>query len=678
MVNSYRGFLQLFPRFVLALVLVYSILAFSFYLIKSTPCLFFENIYFYSLFFLLSSLFFFVNTRSILQKNKINIHMPANRLHIFFGVTVTAAVIFFLVYYYRLQYWDLLPVWLDEYIQAFVLDYYPSCSIMKAAALQQQPPIDYILHQLSRYVFEDSLLGVRINSMIFSTLSVFLLLGLMEHSGVKRYFSFPAIVLYIIHPLFVFYSLEARPISLSVCILIVFLWFVVDFLRETESSTQAKVNLFVSLLVYLTTIGLQPIVVCIVLFLASLILCFFNEKKGKSLAIYLVAANLLSLPVFFLIYKESQGAKQFYETTVLGNFEKLLSSFFTYKEKEFFLYFDLITENILDTPRALFLLYVLMFVFFLVRRRLNRVVRIQLLYVLLLTLFSFSFVWIFESVWSLINWSKSIKYISNIYPILLFLLTLLLSSFFQKIKGIYEFGLGALAAALLIWSLLGSEQHLKYVNIENYSRADWRGLKTILDSDKRKKIVFDLPYSLVGYYSLAIPPKSLLAKNHQTVKLCKSFNLAERKPYSLDCNNETGEGRSIYFIINQRLKSGKNFTVLFNKMSEKYQTYQLKNIFVIQVSSEKKLGHTVAKVLRNIVELDRFGEQNTFILFMLMNYYLSIESLEDARWCLDTLRGLNLRPVLNTHFSDFDYMPQIKTFIEYWEREFILHQSEKM
>jgi len=160
-------------------------------------------------------------------------------------------------------------IWMDEDSQARrVLEGDFSLDLVKRAATQQQPPIDYFVQHFGFEYFGVTPLGARVHAAVFGALAV-----LWFYRLSKRVFGGGApvvfgTVLMLLHPLMIYYSQEGRPISCGVFFATLFLANLHGFVLLPATRWRRALRglgLLVSTWCFQLSLGMQPVILIAVL-----------------------------------------------------------------------------------------------------------------------------------------------------------------------------------------------------------------------------------------------------------------------------------------------------------------------------------------------------------------------------------------------------------------------------
>ena len=220
---------------------------------------------------------------------------------------------------------------------------------------QQQTPLDYYFSNFSGQLFKNSKFAVR-----FHTVYFYLLLCLLLPFGLYYYSSLLpaslASLLFLTNHISRFYAINARPLNLSLFTGFLFLFFYIQFFNlnkktkrmdqnsrnNPEENQNSLIPVLSSQYLFILSIGLQPIIFIITLFISSFLLFFYSQKEiFKQLFLSHIITAGLSLPFYLKMINYGNEASKFKDFS--------LSSFFHYLsewnlvhfiQKYFFTFYD--------------------------------------------------------------------------------------------------------------------------------------------------------------------------------------------------------------------------------------------------------------------------------------------------------------------------------------------------
>jgi hypothetical protein len=179
-------------------------------------------------------------------------------------------------------------------------------NIVVAAALHHQPPLDYIASAISLRIFGRNEFGARLPAVLFAALALAALFLLLSELGVRFVSSFLTVSFFGTSSIFVVYATDGRPYSLAILTSIVFLNFALRVCRSNDPKEEILVVVSSGIL-FLFSIGMQPVYMFATLLLVSPILSGFRWKNVKALAASVGAILFLGSPVLSLIGERAKA-----------------------------------------------------------------------------------------------------------------------------------------------------------------------------------------------------------------------------------------------------------------------------------------------------------------------------------------------------------------------------------
>lgn len=170
---------------------------------------------------------------------------------------------------------------------------------IEAAYKQQQPPIDYYFSSFSHFLFGENKFSIRFHAILFYLILTFIIpLGI--------YFFCPSFritvigtVLFLINDIIRLHSVNARPVCLALFTGFLFLFFYMSLCKENSYNKKQFLPLIISQYLFVMSIGLQPVVFIVSLFVASFQLFFSNKKHVfKKLFISNIITGVLVSPFY--------------------------------------------------------------------------------------------------------------------------------------------------------------------------------------------------------------------------------------------------------------------------------------------------------------------------------------------------------------------------------------------
>ena len=179
--------------------------------------------------------------------------------------------------------------------------------IIEVSYSQQQPPLDYYFRAVSSELWEQSnKISIRFHAMLF-----YLILSLVLPLGIYRFtsslwISSVGTLLFLINHIIRLHAVNARPLSLALFTGFLFLFFYLSYCNDNHSDRKDSFSIIASQYLFLMSIGLQPVVFMISLFISSFSLFFNNTQNSKILFKNLFLSHfitvLLALPFYMKMY----------------------------------------------------------------------------------------------------------------------------------------------------------------------------------------------------------------------------------------------------------------------------------------------------------------------------------------------------------------------------------------
>ncbi len=192
-------------------------------------------------------------------------------------------------------------IWMDEDAQARrVLAGGFDLALVKRAATQQQPPLDYYAERIGLDLFGITPLGARAHAALFGALAVLVLHVLLRRCFASRLVVWAGTLVALVHPMMLFYSQEARPIECGILFASVQLLALHGFLTGDKSKgmrTAWALFLLLGTTAFFLSVGFQPIV-----FVASTALVLVPALANRALRWRVVLAWCLSLAALALAW----------------------------------------------------------------------------------------------------------------------------------------------------------------------------------------------------------------------------------------------------------------------------------------------------------------------------------------------------------------------------------------
>ena len=210
---------------------------------------------------------------------------------------------------------------------------------IEGASTQQQPPLDYYFSAFSSQLFHTSKFSARFHTMLF-----YLLICLILPLGLYYYSSFLisalGSLLFLINHVIRLHAVDGRPLNLALLTGFLFLFFYINFFNSKQK--QPLIPILCSQYLFTLSIGLQPIVFSMTLFLSSFWLFLYSQKEiFKKLFLSHTITALLSFPFYLkmLLYaKSAEKFKDFSSSSIIHHLSEWKWPVFI--QKYFFTFYD--------------------------------------------------------------------------------------------------------------------------------------------------------------------------------------------------------------------------------------------------------------------------------------------------------------------------------------------------
>ena len=190
-----------------------------------------------------------------------------------------------------------------------------SNNIVDGSKKQQQPPLDYYFTAFSQSVFGDSKFAVRFHAMSFYLILSFILpLGLYFFCS-SIWITIIGSLLFLFNHVIRLHSVDARPLNLALLTGFLFLFFYLSYCKSNSNCEIKKDSIFpilASQYLFVVSIGLQPVIFIVSLFLSSFSLLLVNKKTiFKRLFITNIITAILTAPFYFNMFLFGKSAYKF-------------------------------------------------------------------------------------------------------------------------------------------------------------------------------------------------------------------------------------------------------------------------------------------------------------------------------------------------------------------------------
>ena len=223
---------------------------------------------------------------------------------------------------------------------------------------QQQPPLDYYFSAFSGQLFQAGKFAVR-----FHTIYFYLLLCLLLPLGLYYYSSLlPAVLggsLFLTNHVARLHAVDARPLNLALLTGFLFLFFYIQFFQSKQK--QSLIPILSSQYLFTLSIGLQPVILIITLFISSSLFFFSQKESFKKLFISHIVTAGLSLPFYLKMINFGNTALKFNENISLSSLTQYFGDWnlSRFVHKYFFIFYDKMSLSFLVLVSAWLLLVAL-------------------------------------------------------------------------------------------------------------------------------------------------------------------------------------------------------------------------------------------------------------------------------------------------------------------------------
>lgn len=200
-------------------------------------------------------------------------------------------------------------VWLDEHLQFIFGSHLVKSNIIDKSLYQHQPPLDYLLMGSAKRLLGISAFSVKFHAIFFGAGTLLLLPRLSRAFFPSFKGEMTVAYAFALSPFFINYSLEGRPISLTLFSATLFL----VFLKEVLDERKGYLWLLLSSFLLLSSTSLQPQIFIFTTLVMSTIF-FWREQRFNLLLIGLVSA-LWRLPMDFRVYAHTRDQFVFLDSS---------------------------------------------------------------------------------------------------------------------------------------------------------------------------------------------------------------------------------------------------------------------------------------------------------------------------------------------------------------------------
>ena len=217
-----------------------------------------------------------------------------------------------------------------------------SDNLIEASYRQQQPPLDYYFSAFSSSLFGENKLAVRFHAVLFYLILSFILpLGLWFFCS-SFWITIVGAILFLFNHVIRLHAVDARSLNLALLTGFIFLFFYLSYCRKNQFKEKSFFPILTSQYLFVLSIGLQPVIFIISLFISSFWLLFHNNKKAfKNLFLSNVIAGLLVLPFYIKMWLFGRSAYKFQEISFESiSFYITNLDIFYFIKKYFFIFYE--------------------------------------------------------------------------------------------------------------------------------------------------------------------------------------------------------------------------------------------------------------------------------------------------------------------------------------------------
>ena len=273
-----------------------------------------------------------------------------------------------------------------------------SQNTIEASYRQQQPPLDYYFSAFSGRLFGESKWAVRFHAMFFYLiLSLILPLGLYFFCS-SLWITAMGTALFLINHVVRLHAVHGRPLCLVLLTGFLFLFFYLSLCKKRPADKQSLFPILASQYLFVMSIGLQPVIFIVALFISSFWLLLDNKKETfKKLFFSNGVTGLLALPFYLNMWDFGQSAYKFKKLSwsVIESYIANLDIFY-FLEKYFFTFYEQMSLTFL-------ILVIGWLIVVFIKRSLSKLTAIALFSALLFPLL-YDFVFRIFIIWGFNNW----------------------------------------------------------------------------------------------------------------------------------------------------------------------------------------------------------------------------------------------------------------------------------
>ena len=218
----------------------------------------------------------------------------------------------------------------------------PPQNTIEASYRQQQPPLDYYFSSFSKSLFGQNKFAIRFHAMTFYLILSFILPLILWFFCSSLWITSMGTLLFLINHIVRLHSVEGRPLCLALLTGFLFLFFYLSYCKQSQSDEKSLFPVLASQYLFAMSIGLQPIIFIVSLFISSFWLLFKNKKDTfKKLFLTNIFTGILTLPFYIKMLIFGKSAYKFKQVSL-----ESINSYFTnldifyFLEKYFFSFYE--------------------------------------------------------------------------------------------------------------------------------------------------------------------------------------------------------------------------------------------------------------------------------------------------------------------------------------------------
>ncbi len=518
-----------------------------------------------------------------------------------------------------------MPVWLDEHTQFAFGNQFSDYSVIGHSIEEQQPALDYVLGGFAGTLFGLNAFAIKFHALLFTFLFGSTLpkaISFFSDSLITRWL--PSFIILFSNPLLA-YSLEGRPLMIALFFSLIYLIFLINFIKEGKDWGW----LIVSQMLFIYTTGLQPQLFIFFTIIFSVGHLSLNKRGIDAFKLLSsgVICFLLHLPLLVFLIIGTKETNQF-NHDFLSNFLLAID-------------FDSLRDigEIYEQDKIL----VKFFGFFLVPSFLYVLFRRQYLKGIFLALpfvYLFSYFIIYKT---FISWNFAIRYtfcVYSLYGLALGIVLTLLEKL--KLRKLLYVGL----ATLVLYAGIQNTTNPINESILYIERPDWKGVYQYLNKEVTKEdYVVRVAFGVYGDWRGSIYVGDYIYANEtlksQLVRHAKKENWSFSNHFFYDINFDYEKSGRYLYVMTLPYSYNHVFRDLMTESVQEKLQYRLIDLYKIPIKGN--LYETKKKYFKELVEKFRPYEHITpfyeTLLMMELNYGKNKEDYENI---LENYRNIDI------------------------------------